>query len=137
MSTSDILVQVNETLPVLRAILQDVHKLTQGPLQDIAKSVQNGVDKNSAAAEQLLHHVDSIALDIKGMTGGAAPATTSRSRSRTFARSPRASRSLVGKGDTEMGSTGDKLRQDLDKIGIAVDNLNHTLENMASVTRTR
>ena len=46
--------QVNETLPVLRAILQDVRKLTQGPLQDIAKSVQNGVDKNSAAAEQLL-----------------------------------------------------------------------------------
>src|ERR1700744_2929015 len=38
-STSDILVQVNETLPVLRSILQDVHKLTQGPLQDIAKSV--------------------------------------------------------------------------------------------------
>ena len=45
-------------------------KLTQGPLQDIAKSVQTGVDKNSAAAEQLLHHIDSIALDISGMTGG-------------------------------------------------------------------
>ena len=71
-STSDILVQVNETLPVLRAILQDVRKLTQGPLQDIAKSVQNGVDKNSAAAESLLNHVDSIALDIKGMTAGRA-----------------------------------------------------------------
>ena len=34
-----------------------------------------------------------------------------------------------------MDSTGDKLRQDLDKIGIAVDNLNHTLENMSAVTR--
>ena len=36
-----------------------------------------------------------------------------------------------------MGSTGDKLRQDLDKIGIAVDNLNHTLENMSRRSPTR
>src|SRR3954467_8390461 len=71
-STSDILVQVNETLPVLRAILQDVRKLTQGPLQDIAKSVQQGVDRNSAAAEQLLKHLDAITVDVKGMTGGQA-----------------------------------------------------------------
>jgi phospholipid/cholesterol/gamma-HCH transport system substrate-binding protein len=132
-STSDILVQVNETLPVLRAILQDVRKLTQGPLQDIAKSVQNGVDKNSAAAEQLLHHVDSIAMDIKGMTAGPASDDVKKSLS-NIREITESIKSLVGKGDTEMGSTGDKLRQDLDKIGSAVDNLNHTLENMAQVS---
>lgn len=132
-STSDILVQVNETLPVLRAILQDVRKLTQGPLQDIAKSVQSGVDRNSAAAEQLLHHIDSIALDIKGMTAGRAGDDVKKSLEniREITESIKA---LVGKGDTEMGSTGDKLRQDLDKIGSAVDNLNHTLENMSAVS---
>src|SRR5258708_38312248 len=69
-TVTDILVQVQETLPVLRAILTDVQKITQGPLQEIAKSVQKGVDRNSAAAEQLLHHVDQIALDIRGITGG-------------------------------------------------------------------
>jgi phospholipid/cholesterol/gamma-HCH transport system substrate-binding protein len=132
-STSDILVQVNETLPVLRAILQDVRKLTQGPLQDIAKSVQTGVDKNSAAAEQLLKHMDSIALDVKGMTAG--PAGNDLKKSLENIREITESvKSLVGKGDTEMGSTGDKLRQDLDKIGSAVDNLNHTLENMSTVS---
>jgi phospholipid/cholesterol/gamma-HCH transport system substrate-binding protein len=132
-STSDILVQVNETLPVLRSILQDVHKLTQGPLQEIAKSVQSGVDRNSAAAEALLHHVDSIALDIKGMTAGQASEDVKKSLSniRDITESVKA---LVGNGDTQMNSTGDKLRQDLDKIGSAVDNLNHTLENMSSVT---
>lgn len=132
-STSDILVQVNETLPVLRSILQDVHKLTQGPLQDIAKSVQNGVDKNSAAAEALLHHVDSIALDIKGMTAGQASEDVKKSLAniRDITESVK---SLVGNGDTQMNSTGDKLRQDLDKIGSAVDNLNHTLENMSTMT---
>ncbi len=132
-STSDILVQVNETLPVLRSILQDVHKLTQGPLQDIAKSVQGAVDKNSAAAEQLLKHVDSIALDVKGMTAGQASADIKKSLSniRDITESVKA---LVGNGDTQMNSTGDKLRQDLDKIGSAVDNLNHTLENMSTMT---
>src|SRR3954467_10082588 len=71
-STSDILVQVNETLPVLRAILQDVRKLTQGPRPDIARSVRGGISRNSAAAEQLLHHLDSIAGGVKGLTGGQA-----------------------------------------------------------------
>jgi phospholipid/cholesterol/gamma-HCH transport system substrate-binding protein len=132
-STSDILVQVNETLPVLRAILQDVRKLTQGPLQDIAKSVQNGVDKNSAAAERLLNHIDSIAGDIKGMTAGQAGNDVKKSLE-NIREITESIKSLVGKGDTEMGSTGDKLRQDLDKIGSAVDNLNHTLENMSAVT---
>jgi methyl-accepting chemotaxis protein len=132
-STSDILVQVNETLPVLRAILQDVRKLTQGPLQEIAKSVQSGVDRNSAAAEQLLHHMDSIAMDVKGMTAGQAASDVKKSLS-NIRDITESIKSLVGKGDTEMGSTGDKLRQDLDKIGSAVDNLNHTLENMSEVT---
>jgi phospholipid/cholesterol/gamma-HCH transport system substrate-binding protein len=132
-STSDILVQVNETLPVLRAILQDVRKLTQGPLQDIAKSVQNGVDRNSAAAEQLLHHIDSIAGDIKGMTAGQAGNDVKKSLE-NIREITESIKGLVGQGGTEMGSTGDKLRQDLDKIGSAVDNLNHTLENMSQVT---
>ena len=42
-TTTDILVQVNETLPVLRAILTDVQKITQGPLQEIARDVREGV----------------------------------------------------------------------------------------------
>src|SRR3954469_22921238 len=98
-STSDILVQVNETLPVLRAILQDVRKLTQGPLQDIAKSVQSGIERNSAAAEALLHHIDSIAGDVKGMTAGQAGDDLKKSIAniRDITESVK---SLVGKGDT-------------------------------------
>lgn len=132
-STSDILVQVNETLPVLRAILQDVRKLTQGPLQDIAKSVQNGVDKNSAAAEKLLHHIDDIALDVRGMTSGEASNDVKKSLE-NIREITESVKSLVGKGGNQMDSTGDKLRQDLDKIGSAVDNLNKTLENMQTVS---
>ncbi len=132
-TTTDVLVQVNETLPVLRDILKDVRKVTQGPLQDIASSVKTGVDRNSEAAERLLNHVDQIALDIRGITGG--PSNGDIKASITNIREiTEGVKSLVGKGEGEISSTGDKLRTNLDKIGIAIDNLNKTLENTASVT---
>ncbi len=132
-TTTDILVQVQETLPVLRAILTDVQKITQGPLQQIAKSVQQGVDRNSAAAEQLLSHMDQIALDVRGITGGPSNGDIRKSIS-NIRDITEGVRSLVGKGEGEVTSTGDKLRQNLDKIGIAIDNLNRTLDNVAEVS---
>jgi phospholipid/cholesterol/gamma-HCH transport system substrate-binding protein len=132
-TTTDILVQVQETLPVLRAILTDVQKITQGPLQEIAKSVQKGVDRNSEAAERLLNHVDQIALDIRGITGGPSNGDIKKSIS-NIREITESVKSLVGKGEGEVTSTGDKLRQNLDKIGMAVDNLNRTLDNIAVVS---
>lgn len=132
-TTTDILVQVQETLPVLRAILTDVQRITQGPLQDIAHSVQTGVDRNSAAAEQLLKHMDQIALDVRSITGGQAQDDIKKSIS-NIRDITEGVRSLVGTGQGEVTSTGDKLRQDLDKIGTAVDNLNRTLDNIATVS---
>src|SRR5262249_9031321 len=69
-TTTDVLVQVNETLPVLRDILRDIQKLTQGPVQEIARSIQSGIDKNSEAVLRLIDHVDQVALDIRAFTGG-------------------------------------------------------------------
>jgi phospholipid/cholesterol/gamma-HCH transport system substrate-binding protein len=132
-TTTDILVQVQETLPVLRAILTDVQKITQGPLQEIAKSVQQGVDRNSAAAEQLLHHVDQIALDIRGITGGPSNADIKKSIA-NIREITESVKGLVGTGQGEVTSTGDKIRQNLDKIGVAIDNLNRTMDNIASVS---
>jgi phospholipid/cholesterol/gamma-HCH transport system substrate-binding protein len=132
-TTTDILVQVNETLPVLRSILTDVRRLTQGPLQDIAKSVQAGVDKNSAAAQRLLDHMDQIALDVRGITGGEANTDIKKSIS-NIREITEGVRSLIGKGEGEVGSAGEKVRQNLDKISTAIDNLNRTLDNVAQVS---
>jgi len=132
-TTTDILVQVNETLPVLRSILQDVRQITRGPLQDIAQSVKTGVDRNSAAAERLLGHMDQIALDVRGITGG--PSNTDIKKSISNIREiTEGVKSLIGTGQGEVSSTGEKIRSNLDKISIAVDNLNRTLENTASIS---
>ncbi len=132
-TVTDILVQVNETLPVLRSILQDVRQITRGPLQDIAQSVKSGVDRNSAAAEKLLGHLDQIALDVRGITGG--PANTDIRKSISNIKDiTDGVKQLIGTGQTEVGSTGQKIRSNLDKISVAIDNLNRTLENVAAVS---
>ncbi len=132
-TTGDILVQVNETLPVLRAILNDVHSVTRGPLQDIAQSVKTGVDRNSVAAERLLNHIDQIALDVRGITGGPSNGDIKKSIS-NIREITEGVKALIGKGEGEVTSTGDKVRTNLDKISVAIDNLNRTLENTAAVT---
>ncbi len=130
---TDILVQVNETLPVLREILRDIQKLTNGPIREIAESVKVGVDRNSAAAEKLLTDLDRIALDVKSMTGGQ-PGSDLRKSMANIKDITEGIKELVGKGDSELGQTGSKIRTNLDKISIAIDNLNHTMQNVADVS---
>ncbi|HZS38499.1 MAG TPA: MlaD family protein [Polyangia bacterium] len=132
-TVTDILVQVNETLPVLRQILLDVQKLTQGPLRQIAESVREGVDKNSEAAQTLLKHLDEVALNVKGITGGQANEDLKKSLA-NIRDITEGVRSLVGKGGSEMDETGQKVRTTLDKISFAIDSLNHTLQNTQAIS---
>ena len=132
-TTSDILYQVNETLPIVRDILRDVQKLTQGPVQDIARDVQNSVVKNSDAITKLIQHVDEIAVDVRGLTGGQSRDDISKAIG-NVREITEGLRDLVGKGSSEVDSTGTKLRQNLDKVSAAVDSLNTALNNVASLT---
>lgn len=132
-TTSEILYQVNETLPIVRDILRDVQRLTQGPVQDIARDVQHSVVQNSEAINKLIQHVDRIALDIGGMTSGQARDDLTKSMA-NVREITEGLRDLVGKGSTQVDSTGAKLRQDLDKIGSAIDNLNSALGNVSAMT---
>lgn len=132
-TTADILYQVNETMPIVRDILRDVQRLTQGPVQDIARQVQNSVAQNSDAITKLLGHVDLIAQDVRGLTSGKSNddlrAAIANVRDVT-----EGLRDLVGKGSTEVDSTGTKLRNNLDKLASAVDSLNHSLSNVEQLT---
>ena len=56
-TTGDILYQINETMPIIRDILRDVQRVTQGPMHDIARQVQTSVEQNSQAMTDLLKHV--------------------------------------------------------------------------------
>lgn len=132
-TTGDILYQVNETMPIIRDILRDVQRVTQGPMHDIARQVQSSVEQNSQAMTDLLKHVDAIAQDVRGLTSGQSKddirAAISNIRDVTDGL-----RDLVGKGSSEVDSTGTKLRNNLDKLSAAVESLNKALSNVEQVT---
>jgi phospholipid/cholesterol/gamma-HCH transport system substrate-binding protein len=132
-TTSDILYQVNETLPVIRDILRDVQRLTQGPVQDIAREVQYSVAQNSDAITKLIQHVDRIALDVGGLTSGQSRDDISKAIA-NVREITEGLRDLVGRGSNQVDSTGTKIRQDLDKVGTSIDNLNNALGNVAALT---
>ena len=133
-TTTDVLVQVNETLPVLRDILRDVHHLTQGPLQDIAKEVQSGVKTNSLAAEKLIAHIDQIAQDLHNVTSTRGPLyddlKTSMDNIRNITESVKG---LVGTGEGQVTTTGDKLKKDLDQLSVTLDKLNHSIDQVSDM----
>ena len=132
-TTGDILYQVNETLPIVRDILRDVQRLTQGPMQDIAREVKDSVAANSTAVNELLKHVDAIAQDVRGITSGQSAKDVQISIA-NIREVTEGLRDLVGKGSSEVDSTGAKLRQNLDKLSQAVDSLNSALGNVDHIT---
>ncbi len=132
-TASDILVQMSETLPVLRDILRDVQKITQGPLQDIAKDVQVGVEKNSVAAERLLNHIDEIANDVRNVTGGAA-ASDLQASMKNLREITEQVRKLVGSGEGQVSSTADRIKTELDKLSVTLDKFNTSLDNVSQLT---
>ena len=132
-TAGEILRQMSETLPVLRDILKDVQKITQGPLQQIAADVQAGVAKNSEAAERLLNHIDEIAGDVHQVTGGEASENLQKSMANIREITDQVKK-LVGTGEGQVNSTADKLKDNLDKLTITLDKFNASLDNVQEVT---
>ena len=132
-TTNDILYQVNETLPIVRDILRDVQRLTQGPIQDIAREVGNSVAQNSKSINDLITHVDAIAGDVRSLTSGQTRDDVQKAVS-NIRDVTEGLRDLVGKGSSEVDSTGAKLRNNLDKLSQAVESLNHALGNVDAIT---
>ena len=87
----EMMASMGTLIPVMRQILDDVHKLTSGPISDIANNVDEMIEKNSEKLESLLTRVDHIAGDHRHASRPRRRGT-SRSRSRTSARSPNRSR---------------------------------------------
>ena len=64
----EIMDSVSTTLPVLKAILEDLKGLTSGPIKDIANNTNEMIEKNSVIVERLLGRMDEIAATVEGVT---------------------------------------------------------------------
>lgn len=132
-TVADVLLQVQETLPVLKDILRDVREVTKGPLPEVVASVKTAIDRNSVAAETMLKHIDDIALDLRQITAG----QSQRDIKDTISNIKDISQGLkgvLGTGKGEMENTNAKLQNTMDKIGRAADKLDQTLANTLTIT---
>lgn len=135
-TTSDVLVQVSETLPVLRDILRDVQELTAGPIRSITHEVETGIHDNSAALSRLIAHMDRIVVDVEKLTTDKGPVygdiRTSMDNVRQITESLK---SLIGSGEGQMNTAGDKIRKNLDTLQTTLDKLNVTIAEVNTVAQ--
>ena len=86
----EMMASMGTLIPVMRQILDDVHKLTSGPISDIANNVDEMIEKNSGSWSRC----STASTTSRATSTASRPRRrrTSRSRSRTSARSPNRSR---------------------------------------------
>ncbi|HET6147734.1 MAG TPA: MlaD family protein [Polyangia bacterium] len=128
----DIMADVGTILPILKDILQDVHRLTSGTISDIATNVNNLIETNSIVLERLLNRVDRIAANIEGVTS--AEAGDAKVAIKNIREITESIKTLVGSSEGEVKETGSAVRGSLEKLQKTVDNLDKTLHNMETIT---
>lgn len=129
----DVVAQVNETVPVLRDILLDVRRVTEGPLHDIVKEVHEDIAKNADAAERMLKHIDDIALNVRDLTGGASGQDL-RQSIENVRQITENIKQLVGPAEAGKDGNAGLIRRDLEKFSQSLDKLNSSLDNVARIT---
>jgi phospholipid/cholesterol/gamma-HCH transport system substrate-binding protein len=131
-STSTIIDQVGETLPILKDILRDVQGLTSGPVKQIADNANKLIERNSEVLERLLGRVDDIAATIQGITRS--ESEDIKIAIRNVKDITEGIKGLVGSAQGEVSGTGTELRNSLQKIQSSVDHLDKSLQNIEKIT---
>ncbi len=128
----DMMASVGTLIPVMREILDDVHKMTSGPISDIANNVDELIARNSEVLERLLNRVDHIAANIEGVTTSEADDVKQSIRNvREITESIKA---LIGTTHEQIAETGKGARGSIDKLQTSIDSLEKTMKNMETVT---
>ena len=131
-SMGDLVSDVSTLMPILHDILDDVRRLTSGPIASAAENANKLIETNSLVLGNLLSKMDHIAGDIDRITdaeGGNVQKSIENIREIT-----ESVKQLIGTGQGEVTQTGEAVRSSLDKLKATVDNLDKAVKNMESVT---
>ncbi|HEY8926967.1 MAG TPA: MlaD family protein, partial [Polyangia bacterium] len=131
-SMGDLMSDVSTLMPILHDILDDVRRLTSGPIASAAENANKLIETNSLVLQNLLTKMDHIAGDIDRITdaeGGNIQKSIENVREIT-----ESVKELIGTGRGEVAQTGEAVRSSLDKLKATVDNLDKAVKNMESIT---
>lgn len=128
----DIMDEVGTTIPVLKDILEDVRKLTAGPIANAAENVNKMIETNSVVLESLLTRVNHVVTDVDKITD--AESGNIRVAIQNVRDITESIKQLVGSSQGEVTETGNAVRTSLGKLQTTVDNLDKSLKNVEIIT---
>jgi phospholipid/cholesterol/gamma-HCH transport system substrate-binding protein len=128
----DIMDTVSVTLPVLKAILDDLKGLTGGPIKDIANNTNQLIERNSVIVERLLGRMDEIAATVEGVAKSEADDV--KVAIRNVREITEGIKGLVGTTQGQVSGAGEDLRSSLQKLQHSVDSLDKSLNHVEKVT---
>jgi phospholipid/cholesterol/gamma-HCH transport system substrate-binding protein len=128
----DIMDSVGATLPVLKAILDDLKGLTAGPIKDIANNTNQMIERNSVIVERLLGRMDEIAATVQGVTKSEADDV--KVALRNVRDITEGLKGLVGTTQGQVSGAGEDLRSSLQKLQRSVDSLDKSLNHVEKIT---
>jgi len=128
----EMMASMGTLIPVMRQILDDVHKLTSGPISDIANNVDEMIEKNSVKLESLLDRVDHIAGTVDSIT--TAEAKDVKESIKNVREITESIKALVGTTHEQIAKTGEGARGSIDKLQGSIDNLEKSMKNVETVT---
>jgi phospholipid/cholesterol/gamma-HCH transport system substrate-binding protein len=131
-NVGQILDQVNMTLPTLQRILVQVEAITSGPIKQIADNANQMVARNGEVLERLLQRMDNIAADVESITSSESDDV--RVAIKNVREITEGLKSLVGKSEGEVTSTGTELRTSVQSLQKSIDSMERSMANMEVVT---
>ena len=131
-TTDDVIRQISDVMPVLKAVAEDIRSFTQGPLQAISKNIDEAITENRQTVKTMLDNVEAISASFRRISTGAEgdvdvilddiKATTGMIRT------------LVGRSDKDVAETAEKVKSGLDKISGAIDKLDAVFGDVKGIT---
>src|SRR5262245_19660265 len=128
----DMMASIGTLIPVMREILEDVRKLTSGPIKDIATNVSELIERNSEAIDRLLGRVEHIATTVDQVT--TAEADDVKVAIKNVRDITESVKSLIGTTHEQIAETGKGARCSIDKLQSSIESLEKSMKNVETVT---
>jgi len=131
-SLGDMMASIGTLIPVMRDILDDVHKMTSGPISEIANNVNELIERNSVVLDRLLQRVDDIAKDVQGVTH--AEAGDVKESIKNVREITESIKDLVGTTKKQIEGTGEGAQGSIARLQTSIDNLDKTMKHVEDIT---
>jgi phospholipid/cholesterol/gamma-HCH transport system substrate-binding protein len=128
----DMMASIGTLIPVMREILDDVHKMTSGPISEIANNVNELIERNSVVLDRLLQRVDHIAANVEGVT--TAEADDVKQSIKNVREITESIKSLIGTTHEQVAKTGETARGSMERLQASIDNLDKTMKNVEQIS---